>query len=67
VRAGPVGLGIPGSRHPVAVAESLLGAAPSALAWQIPIAAALALVLPRALEGGRKLAGKAVEARTYTG
>jgi hypothetical protein len=67
VRAGPIGLGIPGDAHPLPVAHTLLGAAPSALAWQIPVAAAFALALPWLVEGGRKLATKVVEARTYTG
>ena len=67
LRAGPIALGIPGSRHPVAVADALVGAAPAALVWQVPLAAFLALILPWAVEGGRRLVGRAVEARTYTG
>ena len=67
VRAGPIGLGIPGDAHPLSIARTLLAAAPSALAWQIPVAAAIALALPWLVEGGRRLATKAAEARTYTG
>ena len=67
VRAGPIGLGIPGSRHPLAVAEALLEAAPQALAWQVTLAAFVAAVLPWAVRRGRELGRRAVEARTYTG
>jgi eukaryotic-like serine/threonine-protein kinase len=67
VRAGPIGLGIPGSRHPLAVAEALLHAAPQALAWQVTLAAFVAAVLPWAARRGRELGRRVVEARTYTG
>ena len=67
VRAGPVGHGIPGSRHPVAVAEALAGAAPQSLFWQVPLAALAALVLPWGIRRARELSRRAVEARTYTG
>jgi Protein kinase domain len=67
VRAGPIGLGIPGSRHPLAVAEALLEAAPQALAWQVSLAAFVAAVLPWTIRHGRELGRRAVEARTYTG
>jgi hypothetical protein len=67
LRAGPIGLGIPGSRHPLTVADALLRAAPAALRWQVPLAALVALLLPWAVDAGRRLIGRAVEARTYTG
>jgi hypothetical protein len=67
VRAGPIGLGIPGSRHPLAVAEALLQAAPPALAWQATLAAFVAGILPWAVRRGRELGRRAVETRTYTG
>jgi hypothetical protein len=67
VRAGPIGLGIPGSRHPLAVSEALLEAAPQALAWQVTLAAFVAAVLPGAVRRGRDLGRRVVEARTYTG
>jgi hypothetical protein len=67
VRAGPIGLGIPGSRSPVAVAEALLAAAPRSLAWQVPVAALAACILPWAVRRARELGRRAVEARTYTG
>ena len=67
VRNGPIGHHIPGNRHPVAVGETLVRAAPHALTWQIPVAVLLALILPWAVETGRRLVRRAVEARTYTG
>ena len=67
VRHGPIGHGIPGSRHPLAVGETLVRTAPQALTWLIPVAVLVALVLPRAVETGRRLVGRAVETRTYTG
>jgi len=67
VRAGPIGHGITGSRHPLAVAEALLEAAPQSLAWQVPLAALAAAVLPWIVRRTRELSRRAVEARTYTG
>jgi len=67
VRAGPIGLGLPGSRHPLAVAEALLEAAPAALVWQVPLAALLAAVMPWTVVRARELGRRAAEARTYTG
>ena len=67
VRAGPIGHGIPGSRHPIAVTHALLGAAPPSLAWQVPVAALAACALPWAVRQARELGRRAVEARTYTG
>jgi eukaryotic-like serine/threonine-protein kinase len=67
VRSAPIGHGIPGSRHPLAVGETLVRAAPHALTWQIPVAVLVALILPWALETGRRLVSRAAEARTYTG
>src|SRR4051794_191208 len=46
VRAGPIGHGIAESRHPLAVAEALLEAAPQSLAWLVPLAALIAGLLP---------------------
>jgi eukaryotic-like serine/threonine-protein kinase len=67
VRAGPIGHGIAESRHPLAVAEALLGAAPQSLAWQAPLAALIAAVLPWTVRQARELSRRAAEARTYTG
>ena len=67
VRAGPIGHGIPGSHHPIAVAHALLEAAPQSLAWQVPVAALAACALPWAVRQARELGRRAVEARTYTG
>ena len=67
VRAGPIGHGITGSRHPLAVAEALLEAAPQSLAWQVPLAALVAGLLPWTVRQTRELSRRAVEARTYTG
>ena len=67
VHAGPIGHGIPGSRHPIAVAEALLEAAPQSLVWQVPLAAVAAGALPWAVGQARELSRRAVEARTYTG
>ncbi|MFL5938377.1 MAG: serine/threonine-protein kinase [Gaiellaceae bacterium] len=67
VRAGPIGHGITGSRHPLAVAEALLTAAPQSLAWQVPLAALVAAALPWTVRRTRELSRRAVEARTYTG
>src|SRR4051794_35302931 len=67
VRAGPIEHGIPGSRHPVAVAEALLEAAPQSLVWQVPLAALVACALPWGVRQGRELGRRAVEVRTYTG
>jgi eukaryotic-like serine/threonine-protein kinase len=67
IRHGPIGHGIPGSRHPVVVGETLIRAAPHAWTWEIPVAVLVALVLPWAVETGHRLVGRAVEARTYTG
>ena len=67
VRRAPIGHGIPESRHPVTVGETLIRAAPHALTWQIPVAVLAALLLPWAVETGRRLVGRAAEARTYTG
>jgi eukaryotic-like serine/threonine-protein kinase len=78
VRAGPIGLGIPGSRHPEAVAAVLARAAPHALVFELPIVAAVAVLLPIAvrrrndfaraaarLRPGRRNTPEA-EARAYT-
>src|SRR4051794_21707591 len=46
VRAGPIDHGIAESRHPLAVAEALLEAAPQSLAWLVPLAALIAGLLP---------------------
>jgi hypothetical protein len=67
VRAQSIGHGITGSRHPLAVAEALLEAAPQSLAWQVPLAALAAAALPWSLRQARQLSRRAVEARTYTG
>src|SRR3954454_4399594 len=67
VRAGPIGHGIAESRHPLAVAEALLEAAPQSLAWQVPLAALIAGLLPWTVRRARELSRRAVEARTYTG
>ena len=67
IHKGPIGHGIPGSRHPLAVGETLARAAPPALLWQVPLAVAFMLALPWMVETGRRLGGRAVEARTYTG
>jgi hypothetical protein len=63
----PPGLGIPGSRDPVAAAEALLRAAPSALVYQVPALAFAALVLPWVVRRALQLSHRALEARTYTG
>ena len=55
VRAGPIGHGIPGSRHPLAVAEALLEAAPQSLAWQVPLAALAACVLALGRPSGARV------------
>jgi hypothetical protein len=67
LRYGTPGLGIPGSRDPVAAAEALLGAAPHALVYEVPAVALAALVLPWVVRRGRQLSHRAMEARTYTG
>jgi hypothetical protein len=67
LRQGPPGLGIPGSRDPVAAAEALLGATPHPLVYQIPAVALAALVLPWVARTTLQLSHKALEARTYTG
>jgi len=64
VRAGPVGLGIPGARDAVAVAGVLLDAAPHALAYEAAVVAILAAGLPWAVRRGRVLARRAAEAAT---
>jgi hypothetical protein len=66
VRAGPIGLGIPGSRDPVDVARALLGAAPHSLVYVVPAVALAAVVLPLAVVQARRLRPGAGEARTYT-
>jgi hypothetical protein len=67
LRQGPTGLGIPGSRDPVAAAEALLQAAPHALVYQVPAISFAALVLPWVARRGLQLSHRALEARTYTG
>jgi hypothetical protein len=67
LRRGPVGLGIPGSRDLVTVADTLVRAAPHALLFEIPALAFAALVLPWAVAQTRRLSRRAAEARTYTG
>ncbi len=67
IREGPIGLGIPGSRDPLAAADALLQAAPHALVFEIPALAFAAAVLPWAVQHARRLSLRAAEARTYTG
>jgi hypothetical protein len=67
VRNGPIGLGIPGSRDPVAVADALVRAAPHALVFEVPALASAALVLPWIARWARRLSLRAAEAKTYTG
>jgi hypothetical protein len=67
VRHGPIGLGIPESRDPVAAANALVHAAPHALVFEIPAVAIAALVLPWVAHRVQQLSRRAAEARTYTG
>jgi hypothetical protein len=67
VRHGPIGLGLPGSRDPVAAAEALVRAAPHALVFEMPALAFAALVLPWIARWARQLSLRGTEARTYTG
>jgi hypothetical protein len=67
LRHGPIGLGIPGSRDPVAVANVLLHAAPRRLLYELPVVAVAALVLPSLARWLAQLSRRAAEARTYTG
>ena len=53
LRHGPVGLGLPGSRNPVAAAEALARAIPPGLALEAVALALAAAVLPLALRRGR--------------
>jgi hypothetical protein len=65
--AGPVGDGIPGSRDPLDVALTLAHAAPPALAWQEPAAAAVVLGVPWLVRLLSRFAARPQEVRTYTG
>ena len=67
IRAGPVGLGLPGSRAPLAAAEAVAQAAPHALVYAIPAVALAAVVLPTAIRHLRRWTGRAIEGKTYTG
>jgi hypothetical protein len=67
IRAGPIGLGLPGSRDVLAAVEALLRAAPQALVAEIPAVAFAAVVLPPAAVWLHRFARRAAEARTYTG
>ena len=67
VRAGPIGLGIPESRDPVAAANVLVRAAPHSLVYVLPAVAFAALVLPWVVRRVQQLSRRAAEARTYTG
>jgi hypothetical protein len=67
VRHEPIGLGIPESRDPAAVATALVHAAPHGLVFEIPAVAAAALVLPWVARRVQQLSRRAAEARTYTG
>jgi hypothetical protein len=67
LRRGPIGLGIPGSRDPLAAADVLVRAAPHALVFEVPTLAFAALVLPWIVRWARQLSLRATEARTYTG
>ena len=66
IRAGPIGLGIPGSRDPLEVAQTLVGAAPHGLVYAVPALALAAALLPLAVDRARRLRNGAGEARTYT-
>jgi serine/threonine-protein kinase len=55
LRGGPIELGIPGGRDPVAAADALMSAAPHALLFEAPGLAFAALVLPWAVRQGRRL------------
>jgi hypothetical protein len=67
IRAGPIGLGLPGSRSAIAAAEALVRAAPHALVYAVPAVALAAVVLPSAIRHLRRWAGGAIEGKTYTG
>jgi predicted Ser/Thr protein kinase len=67
IRAGPIGRGIPGSGDPIAAAEAIFRATPPALAYVLAAVAVAAGLLPSAIRHGRRWAGKAIEAKTYTG
>jgi hypothetical protein len=67
IRAGPIGLGLPGSRSAIAAAEALVRAAPHALVYAVPAVALAAVVLPSAVRHLRRWAGGAIEGKTYTG
>jgi hypothetical protein len=67
VRAGPVGPGLEGERHPVAVADRLVHASPGSLAVVVPAVALAALVLPLLVRHGRRWIHGIGERRSYTG
>jgi hypothetical protein len=67
LRHGRVGLGIPGSRDPVAAANVLVQAAPHALAVEVAALAGAAVALPWIARQAQQLSRRAMEARTYTG
>ena len=60
-------LAITGALAISATVLALLAAAPQSLAWQVPLAALAACILPWAVRQTRELGRRAVEARTYTG
>jgi hypothetical protein len=67
LRHGTVAHGIPGSRHPLSTAETLVAAAPHALVFEVSAVAFAAVVLPWAVVHARRLGRRVSEARTYTG
>jgi hypothetical protein len=65
-RAGPARTDVIASRHPLAVASTLIHAAPHALGLEVPLAAAAAVVLPSLVRRVRQFGAGRGWIRTYT-
>jgi hypothetical protein len=65
-RAGPGRPDVIASRHPIAVASTLIRAAPHALVFEVPLAAAAAIALPFIVRRVRQFGAGRGRIRTYT-